>query len=155
MRIRPASDADVEQIVEVVNAAFAIEDFLEGPRTDAAVLREVMQSATILLAEDDSGQLVASVNVEVRGARGYFGMLAVHPSRQGGGVGRALVAAAEDHCRACGCRHMDITVLTLRPELPPLYRKLGYVETGRKEFCPSRPLKPGVECQAIVMSKAL
>lgn len=155
MRIRIATDDDVEPVVEVVNAAFAIEDFLEGPRTDATALRELMQKAAILIAEDDSGRVLASVCVEVRCERCYFGMLAVHPERQGGGLGRALVAAAESYCRGRGGKHMDITVLTLRPELPPLYRKLGYVETGRKEFHPARPLKAGVHCEAIVMSKAL
>ena len=50
---------------------------------------------------------------------------------------------------------MDITVLSLRPELPPYYRKLGYVETGTEEFHPSRPLKAGVECHCIRMTKVL
>jgi hypothetical protein len=50
---------------------------------------------------------------------------------------------------------MDITVLSLRTELPPFYRKLGYVETGAEEFRTSRPLKDGVQCHCIVMSKAL
>ena len=48
-----------------------------------------------------------------------------------------------------------ITVLSLRPELPPIYRKLGYAETGTEEFHRSQPLKSGVVCHAIVMSKAL
>jgi hypothetical protein len=50
---------------------------------------------------------------------------------------------------------MDILVLSLREELPPLYRKFGYIVTGTEEFKPSRPLKPGVECYAIKMEKAL
>ena len=52
-------------------------------------------------------------------------MLAVSPTRQGTGVGRIMVNAVEEYCRKNGCRHPDITVLTLRPELPPFYRKLG------------------------------
>jgi len=50
---------------------------------------------------------------------------------------------------------VDIVVLSLRTDLPPFYRKLGYVETGREEFRTSRPLKDGVECHGITMSKAL
>jgi hypothetical protein len=50
---------------------------------------------------------------------------------------------------------MDITVLSLRPELPPFYRRLGYLESGTEEFRPSRPLKSGAECYCIVMSKGL
>jgi hypothetical protein len=50
---------------------------------------------------------------------------------------------------------MDITVLSLRTELPPFYRKHGYVETGTDEFHTSQPLKPGAECHCILMSKPL
>lgn len=82
-------------------------------------------------------------------------MLAVDPSAQGRGLGRLIVEAAEGYCRQQGCRFMDITVLSLRPELAPFYRRLGYVETGTEEFRTSRHLEDGVECRCIVMSRAL
>ena len=82
-------------------------------------------------------------------------MLAVDPGRQGSGLGRVMIEAAEDRCRQQECKFVDITVLSLRPELPPFYRKFGYTETGTEEFTPSRPLKGGVKCHAIVMSKCL
>jgi hypothetical protein len=50
---------------------------------------------------------------------------------------------------------MDISVLSLRPELLPFYRNLGYSETGTEDFHPTRPLKAGVSCHCIVMSKPL
>ena len=132
-----------------------METFLDGTRTDEAGVAAMMQKGCFLVAVDGPGQVVASVYIELRGARGYFGMLAVDPSRQGKGLGRMMVEAAENHCRKVGCDAMDITVLSLRPELPPYYRKLGYIETGTEEFHPSRPLKAGVECHCIRMSKAL
>jgi ribosomal protein S18 acetylase RimI-like enzyme len=153
--VRIASTADVPAIISLANEAFSIETFLEGARTDQERMAEMMQSGAFLVAEDGQGAILASVYIELRGARGYFGMLAVDPARQGMGLGRLLTAAAEDHCRQSGCKHMDLTVLTLRPELPGLYRKLGYVETRREPFLPPRKLKPGVECECIVMSKAL
>ncbi len=66
-----------------------------------------------------------------------------------------MVEAAEERLRQQGCKAVDIAVLRLRPELLPLYRRFGYVETGSEEFKPSRPLRPGVECHCIVMSKRL
>jgi hypothetical protein len=39
--------------------------------------------------------------------------------------------------------------------LLPLYRKFGFVEKGVEEFKPPRPLKPGMKCEAIIMTKAL
>ena len=53
------------------------------------------------------------------------------------------------------CVAVDITVLSMRTELPPIYRRFGYVETGIEEFHPSQPLKSGVEYHSIVMSKKL
>jgi len=139
----------------VINAAFAIETFLEGTRTDAIQLAAMMQKGTFLLGFGEPDRLLASVYVEIRSSRGYFGMLAVHPAHQGKGLARVMVQAAEEHCRKFACSFMDLTVLSLRPELPPLYRKLGYIDTGTEEFRPSRPLKPGIECHCIVMSKPL
>lgn len=154
-RVRLASIDDMPAMVEVINSAFAVESFLEGTRTDVNRLAEVMQKGEFLLAHYDADNLVASVYVEVRGTRGYFGMLAVLPSHQNQGLGRAMVQAAEEHCRQRGCTRMDLTTLSLRPELPKFYSRLGYTETGTEEFHPPRPLRPGVECHCIVMSKTL
>jgi GNAT superfamily N-acetyltransferase len=155
VRIRVATACDMDMMIAVVNAAFAVEHFIEGTRTDAERMLRMMQKGEFLVAEDGTGRVVASAYTELRGERGYFGMLAVDPSRQGRGLGRVMIEAAEDHCRVRGCRWMDISVLTLRQELLPFYRKLGYAETRMEEFRPSRPLKPGFECRSIVMSKAL
>ena len=142
-------------MIPIVNAAFSIEEFLEGTRTDQERMAAMMRKGTFLVAESAAGRIVASVYTEMRSQRAYFGMLAVDPSQQGIGLGRKMVDAAEDRCRRQGAKAMDIAVLNLRPELPPLYRKFGYVETGTEDFKPSRPLKPGVECHAIIMSKQL
>jgi len=142
-------------MARLINSAFVVEKFIEGERTNEAELLERMQKGEFLLGVDGAGELEASVYVEVRGARGYFGMLAVDSERQGAGLGRRMVEAAEQYCREKRCAAMDLTVLSLRPELLPIYRKLGYVESGVEEFRPSRPLKPGIVCHCIVMSKEL
>jgi ribosomal protein S18 acetylase RimI-like enzyme len=144
----------MDAMIAVVNAAFSIETFLEGTRTDAERMSEMMEDGEFLLAEE-AGSVIAIVYTRTKADRGYFGMLAVDPSRQGEGLGRRMVEAAENHCRARGWQHMDIDVLSLRTELPAFYRKLGYAQAGIEEFHPSRPLKPGVVCYCIVMSKAL
>ena len=151
--------------IPVVNAAFAVETFLDGTRTDEERISSMLEDGEFLVAEEiaqsaDEGtelsqRIVAAVYVERNGPRGYFGMLAVDPSRQGTGLGRRMVDAAEEYLRNAGCTHMDIFVLSLRPELPPFYRKLGYVDSGTEEFRPSRSLRAGLECHCIIMSKQL
>ena len=155
VRFRMATAADAPRLIELINSAFAVETFLDGTRTDAERLAEAMEKGSILTAEDGDGRLVASVYMAQRGERGYLGMLAVDPARQGQGLGKQMLEAAEEFLRAQGFEGVDITVLSLRPELPPLYRKLGYVETSTEEFKPSRPLRDGVACHCIVMSKRL
>ncbi len=153
--IRTAAQDDAAAIIPLVNAAFVVEDFLEGTRTDAERLAKSMATGEFLVAESAIGKLVAAVYVEVNGERGYFGMLAVDPAQQGRGLGRRMIDAAENYFRAAGCQWVDIKVLSLRQGLPEYYRKFGYVETGSEEFHPSRPLKPGVECHCIAMAKRL
>ncbi len=155
IRTRLATDADRPRLIPLINTAFSVETFFDGTRTDQVRLATTMQKGVILLAEDGSGELLGCVYAEVRGPRGYMGQLAVAPVHQGAGLGRFLVEAAEDHLRRQGCEAVDITVLNLRTELPPIYRRFGYIETGTEEFHPSAPLKPGIECHCVVMSKKL
>lgn len=154
--IRRATADDQDHLIPLINAAFKIaEPFMTGPRTDPERLAAVMAKGEILLAQDAAGQLAASVYAEVRGERGYIGMLAVDPARQRSGLGRFMMHSAEQHLLNQGCVAVDITVLSLRPELPPFYRKLGYTETGTEEFHYPHPIQGGLECHCIVMSKPL
>ena len=155
LRIRIATAEDRPRLIALINAAFAIETFLESTRTDDARLTALMEKGNILLAEDAEGQVLGSVYTELRGDRGYLGMLAVDPVHQRSRLGRRLVEAAENRFRGMGCEAVDITVLSLRPELPPIYRRFGYVETGTEEFDSSRPLQEGLACHCIVMTKRL
>ena len=157
--IRVASVADVPAIVALVNVAFNmeinLEIFLEGVRTDEKNVSELMQKGQFFLMEENTSRLIASIYMELRGERGYFGMLAVEPSLQGHGLGRAMIEFAEEYCREQGCTIMDLKVLSPRVELLPYYHKLGYEDMGTDEFRPSRPIKPGIECHLILMSKPL
>jgi ribosomal protein S18 acetylase RimI-like enzyme len=155
LSIRVAVAADRDRLIPLINQAFSVETFMTGPRTDPERLAASLEKGTILLAENDAGQLVGSIYVEVRDERGYIGMLAVDPARQRSGIGRRMMQAAEDHLRGQGCVAADITVLSLRTELPPVYRGYGYVETGTEPFVYPHPLRDGLETHCIVMSKAL
>ena len=155
IRFRVAAAADRPQLIELINAAFSIEKFFEGTRTDDERLAAMMAKGSILMAEDAAGQLLASVYLEDRGKRGYMGMLAVDPARQREGLGRRLMTEVESRFRAQGCEAVDIVVLSMRTELPPIYQRFGYAITGTEEFHSSRPMLPGVECHCIAMSKQL
>ena len=152
---RLATAQDAPRLIATINAAFSIEEFLEGTRTDEARLAATMEKGSILMAEDAAGNLLGSVYFELREIRGYVGMLAVDPAQQGRGLSRKLMESAEERLRAAGCDEVEIVVLNMRPELPPIYRRYGYVETGTTDFTPSRQLKPGVQVHGIIMVKKL
>jgi GNAT superfamily N-acetyltransferase len=84
-----------------------------------------------------------------------MGLLAVRPELQGAGIARRMMEAAEDYFRAQGCGRVEISVLSLRAELLPIYKHFGFEETGTEAFGFHRALKPGVECHTILLAKAL
>jgi GNAT superfamily N-acetyltransferase len=152
--IREATAADVAAITDVVNRAFLVEQFfVEGDRTSPGEVADRMRRGAFLVAELEAG-LVASVFVQASEERGYFGMLAVDPVHQGTGLGRLLVHAAEEWCRARGCSAVDIHVVNVRTELPAFYRRLGYVDTGCERPFPD-PDRAKLPCACAVMTKEL
>ena len=148
-----AQPEDVSAIARLVNAAFVTERFfIDADRTDPDKVSALFHKGLFLLLFEES-ILVGSVYVEVRGERGYFGMLAVDPERQRSGIGRRLISAAEAHCRAAGCRFMDLTFVNVRKELPGYYRGLGYVENENMPLGPDQVAK--IPVHLVRMSKAL
>jgi predicted N-acetyltransferase YhbS len=147
VEIRPARPADVEALVALVTSAYRGEssragwtteaDLLDGGRTDAAEVRELLPD---LLVATEGDELVGCCVLSARGQNGYFGMFAVRPTLQGGGVGSALLTAAEARARQLGLRHVEMTVLSVRSELVAYYERRGYVDTGE-----TRPFPYGIE----------
>lgn len=153
MKSRIAQLEDAENIARLVNVAFRPERFfIDHDRTNPEKVRALLQKGKFLLAEE-AGALAGCVYVEVRGERGYFGLLAVDPALQRLGLGSRLVAAAEEYCRAAGCQFMDLTIVNLRAELPGFYHRFGYVESGTLPF-PSEQ-QANQPCHLVRMSKPL
>jgi GNAT superfamily N-acetyltransferase len=153
LRIRLATTEDVDDLVRVINAAFVVERFfIDRDRTTGESVRALLAKGKFLVGEDPGGRIVAGVYMERRGDHGYFGLLSVVPERKRLGYGRQFIDAVEADFRAAGCRAVDIRVVNLRTELPPIYRRLGYVETGTQPFEDPRASQP---CHFILMSKPL
>jgi GNAT superfamily N-acetyltransferase len=151
--IRNAGESDVEAIVRLINTAFLVElFFIERDRTNPEMIRGLMEKGKFLLAEDGPS-LAGCVYVELRGERGYLGMLSVDPALQRKGLGRQLMAAAENFFRDAGCSFSDLKIVNVRTELLTLYRQLGYVETGASPYENRFPTRMPVHF--IEMSKPL
>lgn len=63
-----------------------------------------------------------------------FGPYAVNPQAQGRGVGKALLAMAEDFARQRGAVALQIDVVNHRSDLFPYYSRRGFVQVGTRPF---------------------
>jgi GNAT superfamily N-acetyltransferase len=126
--------------------------FLGADRIDIHEVRARLRRGRFILAEQN-GAIIGCVYVEPGDERAYLGLLSVEPSLQRAGIGKRLMDAAEDHCRAAGCRFMDLRVVNVRTELPPYYQKRGYVQTGAMPF--PEEVHTVLPCHLLIMSKPL
>ncbi|MEV6405712.1 GNAT family N-acetyltransferase [Streptomyces bobili] len=140
---RDATDADVDALVALVESAYRGDSsragwtteahLLEGQRTDPEGVLDVIKSpdAQVLIVEQ-AGRIVACCQLEHRGDHAYFGMFAVSPTVQGGGLGRTVLEEAERRARAdWGVTEMHMTVIVQREDLIAWYERRGYRRTGR------------------------
>jgi ribosomal protein S18 acetylase RimI-like enzyme len=170
--VRRAQVSDTAALTDLVNRAYEIESsFIEGQRTSAAEIEQLIRSGGFLVLEYASelpgepvpsgyaGGICAAIFVQGPGERpgvppshAYFGMLSVLPGMQGMGLGRRLVQVAEAIAEANGATSMSIRVINLREELSRWYRSLGYREVGTTPYN-HRAVKRA--CHFVEMAKPL
>ena len=147
----PISDDEVPAVAALMNSAYrgaggtrgwAVEtDYLAGDRTTTEVLRADLAArpdATVLKWVDGRTDAFSGcVWLEpLSGDVWYLGSFAIEPARQNGGLGRVMLAAAEDWARQCGGRRMRMTVINVREALIAWYLRRGYHITGEAEPFP-------------------
>ncbi|MDH6539664.1 GNAT family N-acetyltransferase [Streptomyces lavendulae] len=142
LSFRSAVDADVPELVALVESAYRGDasragwtteaDFLDGQRTDPDGVRAVIAHPdSVLLVVERAGELIACCQLEHRGDHVYFGMFAVRPGLQGGGLGKEIMAEAERRARETwDAKEMRMTVVNVREELIAYYVRRGYERTG-------------------------
>lgn len=172
VHIRAAEASDIPVLLALVHGAYRGEsarggwtheaDLLDGQRTDAETLAAVLgdPNQRILLAEDRAG-LAGCVQISDRGGGTvYLGLLSIAPERQAQGLGRTLIAAAEEQARRMfGARVMEMTVIRQREELVAYYERRGYARTGEERPFPHDDPRFGIprrrDLSFVVLAKAL
>lgn len=126
-----------EELLGVIRASFAYMDGVIDPpssahRLTADLLREKASAETCFLAKAaEANAIIGCAFLADHGDRFYLGKLAVLPSWQGKGVGRALMMAVEAYARQAA---KPVIELQTRVELTDNHRAfaaLGFAETGR------------------------
>jgi ribosomal protein S18 acetylase RimI-like enzyme len=142
LTFRTATAADVDAIVALVTAAYRGEastagwtsedHLLKGQRTDGAMVAAAITDlqGTMLLVERN-GALLGCIQITRADEAAHFGMFAVDPNLQAGGIGSALLAHAED--LAAGpwrCTSLNLEVIAQRDQLISYYVRRRYLPTG-------------------------
>lgn len=142
LTFRNAVAADIPALVTLVTSAYRGDtsragwtteaDILDGNRIDPDVLATDLSRprSRVLLAER-AGALLACAHVAEEDGAGYFGMFAVQPGLQGGGIGKQLLSECERIARTewqLPCMRMQ--VIDLRDTLIAFYERRGYRRTG-------------------------
>jgi ribosomal protein S18 acetylase RimI-like enzyme len=133
MRLRPATEADVPRLTALVHAAYG--HYVEriggppGPMTEDYA--DVVRRYQVTVAECD-GEIAGLVVTGVDDEGFVIANVAVDPSHQGGGVGRALLQHAEQAARHAGFDSVYLYTHERMTENIALYTRIGYVEYDRR-----------------------
>jgi ribosomal protein S18 acetylase RimI-like enzyme len=162
-----ATIADIPVITTLVNNAYRGEasrkgwtheaDLVDGnERVNEASVQAMLNNpaATILVYKVDD-EIRGCVYLEKQQDSLYLGMLSVYPAAQTGGIGKALMQAADEYALQQGCSSMNMSVISARKELLEWYQRRGFKDTGERKPFPSddkfgKPLQP---LQFVILSK--
>ena len=145
--ISKATLADIPALNILINSAYRGEsskkgwtteaDLLEGKRTTKEELIQIIKDPknTILkFTEDD--KIIGSVLLIEKEHQLYLGMLTVSPELQNSGIGKKMLAEAENHAKTLGLSSIIMTVISVREELIAWYKRRDYTDTGKRESFP-------------------
>ncbi|MDT0169716.1 GNAT family N-acetyltransferase [Pseudarthrobacter sp. BRE9] len=144
--LRRAAPSDFPEVGRITRDAYLRAGHFAADHPYMSVLEDVEHraaNAEVWVAEA-AGTVVAAVTLTFAGqpyseiARDgelEFRMLAVDPSHQGGGVGRAVVRAIVEHARQLpGIGAISITSATFMERAHALYRSLGFRRAPERDW---------------------
>jgi ribosomal protein S18 acetylase RimI-like enzyme len=143
---------DIHALAQLINRAYrghegngrwtTEQHLVEGDRIQPEQLRALFNrdDVEMLAALDSDGQPIACIAIHYLAEVAEFGTFAVDPQRHGSGIGKQLLAAAEQHASHRRSR-FQVEVVNENSALRRFYQRRGYQLTG--EIMPY-PLQAGV-----------
>lgn len=102
-------------------------------RAEVSIPAKLAEQPELLFVALDQGRIVGSIMAGYDGHRGYLYSVAVAIARQKEGLGRALVAHAEQALKQRGCIKINLQVREGNP-VEGFYGKLGYEVEPRTDM---------------------
>jgi ribosomal protein S18 acetylase RimI-like enzyme len=128
LSIAPLEDADVAAVIALWQRCGLTRPW-NDPAADIALARRGSNAAVLLGRDGDA--VVASVLVGHDGHRGWAYYVAVDPQHRKKGLGRAIMAAAEEWLRARGILKLQLMVRPDNMQVQAFYETLDYDEQER------------------------
>lgn len=141
LTIRLATSADYEAIVACVKAAFTpwIEIMGMKPIALTADYQAFLNRNIIHVVDGDrAGEVAGLLVIYPLNDALYVDTIAVNPACQKHGIGRRLLAFAEQKARDAGFHKLTLVTNAKQLSNQDYYRKRGYVETHRESLEPGR-----------------
>lgn len=98
------------------------------------IQRKLSVNDDLFLVADDGGQIVGSIMGGYEGHRGWINYLAVDPTLQKQGLGRALMDAVESRLLDKGCPKINLQVRTGNDAVMAFYAAIGYSDDKCTSF---------------------
>jgi ribosomal protein S18 acetylase RimI-like enzyme len=131
--LRPATEADVPRLTELVRSAYEhyVERIGGPPRPMTDDYAEVVRDAQVTV--DERGGEIVGLLVLREDAEGFLvDNVAVDPPHRGTGVGRELLELAEAEALRAGYDSIYLYTHEKMTENLALYSRIGYVEFDRR-----------------------
>ena len=164
MKLDRATAGDIEALRALIESAYRGDsarrgwtheaDLLDGQRTDARALREIIaaDNQVILLARERQAITGCVQLSHIGDGLAYLGLLTVDPALQAAGLGKELLSRSEDFVREhWQATAIEMTVIRQRRDLIAYYERRGYQRTGEHRPFPhgdprfGRPKSPDLE----------
>jgi ribosomal protein S18 acetylase RimI-like enzyme len=127
--IRPYSESDQEQVIELWKRVFPDAPPHNNPAKDIKTKREVQPELFLVAVLDD--RLVGTAMAGFDGHRGWIYYLGVDPEKQRQGIGTALMKRVEAQLLAIGCPKLNLQIRADNAEVQAFYESLGYTLEDR------------------------
>ena len=145
LKLEEAKKEQVEEICKLVNIAYRGEqgwtketDLVEGERAnEIEILEYITDPSAHLLIAVENEEIVSCICIEKKDIGAYIGLFAVQPKLQGTGLGKEILAQAENYASTeLKAKKYIMVVLSQRKELIEYYQRRGYVRIGNKQEYP-------------------
>jgi ribosomal protein S18 acetylase RimI-like enzyme len=118
-----------QQVIDLWKTVFGYEAAHNTP--SLAIDKKLAVQDDLFFVAQDGNALVGTILAGYDGHRGWLYSVAVHPSHQGQGIGKALIAHAERALAQRGCMKINLQIVSSNESVSAFYKSIGYTVEPR------------------------